>query len=272
MNKLIRITAMFIAVLVIGSYNVPAQEPNEEEQPLNEVFQTVLVYPQEKGETQITMSSTFGRGSSRNIFQTPLSIEYGLTKKWLIELEWDSASRRRELGEGAVLGMGDVRLGTKYSFMNMRGSKFHSAIGVELGLPTGNVDKELSEGVVELEPYFILARDLPTLNGAQLFTQIGVGFVKRVKERRGEFEREPTAHELSWNSGVFVPFRKVILTGELNWQTNRWNRRGDESELYITPGIVWHPARGWEFGIGFPVGLTHDADHIRTISKVNFEF
>lgn len=262
------------AVFLTAAYHVRAQEAERQQpQPLQEVFQTELVYPQEKGEVQFTLSPTFSKGAGLKLFQTPLTIEYGLTSKWQVELEWQAASFRRERGEGETMrGIGDLRLGTKYSFMNMRGSSFHSAVGLEVGMPTGSAEKELSEGVIEYEPYFILARDFQRLKGAQLFAQAGVGLLQRVKGHASENEDGPTAHEFNLNVGSFVPVSHVVLTGELNWQTNRWNHGGQESLLYFTPGLVWHPASTWEVGVGVPIDLTRDADGFRNILKLTYEF
>ena len=251
----------------------PARTEETKEQPLQEVFQSEVVYTQEKGEVQITVSPTFGKGGGGRLLQTPLSLEYGVTDKWQVELEWQPASFRREAGdEGTARGTGDLRFGTKYSFMNVRGSSFHSAVGLEVGLPTGSADKGLSEGFVEYEPCFILARDFPKLKGAQLFTQVGVGLLQRPKGRASEDGDEPAAHEFNLNVGGFIPVRHVVLTGELNWQTNRWNHGGQESSLYFTPGLVWHPTRSWEVGVGVPIGLTRGADGFRNIVKFTYEF
>lgn len=261
---------MTAAVMVLfAAYGVGAQQEAGVRQPIQEVFQTELVYPQEKGEMQVTWSPGFAKSVRSRLFQSPLAIEYGLTDNWQIEIDWSGRVFRREVGdEKFTRGSGDLRFGTKYSFMNMRGSNFHSAFGLEIGLPTGDMEKELSEGLIEYEPYFILAKDFPKLNGAQVFTQIGFGFVHRVK---GD-EDEPAAHEFFWNTGIFVPVKQVVLTSELNWQTNRWNRAGKDNELYFTPGVVWHPSRTWEIGLGLGVGLTRDADKLRGIVKLTYEF
>ena len=51
-----------------------------------------------------------------------------------------------------------------------------------------------------------------------------------------------------------------------------WNRGGEESELYLTPGLVWRPSGTWEVGVGAPIGLTRDADGLRGIVKLTYEF
>src|ERR1700694_5782923 len=51
-------------------------------QPLQEVFQTGLVYTQERGEVQLSYTSRFSRGKDLSSLQTPLNLEYGITDRW----------------------------------------------------------------------------------------------------------------------------------------------------------------------------------------------
>lgn len=244
----------------------------EPEQPVQEVFQTGLVYPQERGEVQLSYTSRFSQGLGHSSLHTPLSLEYGITDRWQIEIEWNAMSRRTETGEATTRGQGDMQIGTQYSFMNMRGSNFHSAVGFEVSLPTGSLDKELSEGFIEYEPYFIVARDFPKLNNLQIFSQIGVGFVQRVKRHVELEDDEPAAHEFNLGVGMFVPFRRLVFTGEFNLSTNRWNNDGREREMHVTPGVMFRLPRNWEIGIGAPIGLTSGADRSGAIFKFIYEF
>jgi hypothetical protein len=248
------------------------EEVKERAQPVQEVFQTGLVYPQEQGEMQLSYTSRFSKGKGHSSLHTPLNLEYGITDRWQIEVEWDAMSRRTETGEATTRGRGDLQVGTQYSFMNVRRSDFHGAVGVEISLPTGSVEKELSEGFIEYEPYFIVARDFPKLNHMQIFSQVGVGFVQRARRHAEEEDDEPAAHELNLGIGMFVPFRHLVFTGEFNLSTNRWNNGGRERAMYATPGMVWRLPRNWEIGVGAPIGLTGDADKFGAIFKVVYEF
>jgi hypothetical protein len=245
---------------------------NEREQPLQELFQTGLVYPQERGEVQLTYSTRFSKGNGRTLWRSPLMLEYGITARWQVEIEFDLRSSRSETGEPKTRGTGDLSIGTQYSFMNLRSSNFHSAVGLEVTLPTGSVEKELSEGFIEYEPYFIAAKDFPRFNNMQVFSQVGLGLVQRVRSSVGVDEEEPAAHKLTLSAGMFMPFRRVVLTGEVNLSTNRWNHGGLERELYATPGAVWRLLHNWEIGVGVPFGLTRDTNRFGAIFKTTFEF
>lgn len=272
-----------LAVLVIASARTdaaqqpsPPKDENEYEQPLEEVFQTELVYPQDRGEVQLTFGPRKFSGGEESA-EIPIAAEYGITDRLQVEIEYAAFTSIRLDTNGNARGPGDLEIGTKYSFMNIRGSNVHAAVGCNIELPTGDVSQGLSEGLVEVEPFACFAKDFPSLHRMQLFGQVGVDLVNRTKtapdndtEDSDEAPLDP--HEFFLNVGTFVPIGKFRGTMELNWTTNQWNNLGNESAVYVTPGIVWVPKSGLEFGIGLPVGVSHDADHLRVIGLLIYEF
>ncbi|MBI2336698.1 MAG: transporter [Deltaproteobacteria bacterium] len=266
---------LLTAFLVFGTSRLAVAEEEKErgyQQPLQEVFQTEVVYPQEKGEVQLTIAPRFSEGDAQNIIQIPLSIEYGITDAWQIELEWDAFVNRDPTAGGATRGIGDLEIGTKYSFMNIADWAFHVAAGFEISLPLGDLNKELTEGFIEYEPFFILAKDFPKLNNSQIFTQFGISLVQRIKNHTDPDEDEPAAHELNWNIGFFVPAGPIRFTTEFNWRNNRWNNDGEENQMYLTPGLVWDLPKTWELGLGIPIGLNGTSDNFRVIAMLTYEF
>lgn len=243
------------------------------EQPLQEVFQTELVYPQEKGEFQLTFAPRFSRKDAERTVETPVRLEYGITNRWQIEVEFNSYSRRRPAESvNAETGAGDVAVSTKYSFLNVKNSNYHSSVQFEIGFPTGNVDKGLSEGFVEYQSSANFARDFPKLNRLQIFSQIGVNFKQRVVMPREPEENESAAPEFIINGGFFAPYKKARFVGEINYKTNRRSGGGNETEVYLTPGFVYKLPGRWEIGIGAPIGISRDADNFRFVAQAVFEF
>jgi hypothetical protein len=264
MNPKLFSTAVLCAItLLIVQQSARAQATDE--RPLQELFQTEAVYSQERGETQFTLVSKFSKNSNSRRFENLVALEYGISDGWQVTLEW-SAMNRLTSAEGKTRGVGDLRIGTKHSWMNIRHSNFHAAAGFELGLPTGNVAKELGEGNLEYEPYVVIAKDFPKLSRLQVFSQIGLTFARHA---RGPVSTDDRAAKrtIEWNNGLFIPYRKVRFTGEVNWA-----RSVTENSLYFTPGVIWKLPRELEFGVGIPVGVTRDADRFRAIVKLIYEF
>jgi hypothetical protein len=246
------------------------------EQPIQEVFQTDLVYPQGQGEVQLTLAPQFHRAGEAREWIIPLTIEYGLTDAWQVELVWEMFKHRKP-GEGpTTFGIGDLEIGTQYSFLHIAGTHFHAAVAWHILFPTGNINDKLTEGFIEYEPSIILARDFPGLHNLQLFTQVGIGLVQRIKSPDTSAEREPAAHEFFLSAGFFLPFKLPIgtfaFTSEFTWTTNEWNNDGEEDQKYYTPGLVWNLDNGWEIGIGAAIGLNNDADAYRIIGMLTYAF
>ncbi len=239
-------------------------------QPIQEVFQTELVYPQEKNEIQLTTAPTFLKFHSGNGLDIPFKAEYGITDSWQVECEW-IAYQNTHLDNVVSKGVSDLQLGTKHSFMNIKNLPIHAAIGVEVDIPlsTDNSNNEKEE--VELEPYAIFAVDFPELNNSQLFAHVGLGISYEGSSSKEMEFSENEANELCLNGGVFIPVKPFVFTSEINWNTNTWDN-GNDNQLYYTPGIVWDAPGGWEFGLGIPIGLNPQSDGYRVIAMLTFEF
>lgn len=267
------LTLILMITLLVSAATACAQEEEESYEHPEELFQGEIVFTEECGELQVTLSPSFIAGHGSNHLHLPLAIEYGLTDALEIEAEWKGAIGRYTTGESdPVYGIGDVALGAKYSFMSIYDSDLHCALGLEIGFPTGDVEKELSEGSIEYEPYLVVAADLPGALGAQLFTQLGFGFAQRVGEVSDEDAGETEAHELRWNTGFYIPLDAMMLTFEATLETDRWNNDGEKSSAYLTPGLTWQPADEWEIGLGVPVGMTSGAERFGCLVNITQEF
>ncbi len=158
-----------LAVLVISFSAVPARaddddvagSTNREKRPIEELFKTDVVYPQQKGELEVELASLYQNHAGGDTWTVPLSLEYGINDRWQVEAEWDSLVQRFPANQSAVRGVGDLELGTQYSFMNIGGSSFHIAPRFSIGVPVGDVNRDLGDGFMEYEPAIILARDFP---------------------------------------------------------------------------------------------------------------
>jgi hypothetical protein len=263
----------FTLVFTLAFASAPkavAQVPREE-RPLQEVFRTDLVYTQDRGEIQLTtgMRSRWNQGL---LEQWPVQAEYGMTDRLQLQVEWAGWQELRPLGQPSANGPGDVAIGAKYSFMNIRGSAYHAALSFEVVLPSGNTNKDLGDGFLCYTPSLLLARDLSKHRRMQLFTQIGVAFAQRVRHHENFADDAPAAHELEWSGGLFVPLRHAVIVTEVSWQTNTWNHNGQINEIDLTPGIVWKLPWRWECGAGASFGLTPASDRVGLQIKFTKEF
>ena len=189
---------------VVGGFPAVAEE-TDTLQPLQELFQTETVYPQERGELQATLRPSWRHGDDEGSYQVALSSEYGLTDAWQVGIEWDAWAHRKPDGGESRHGVGDVELNTKYNFMNINGSGFHAALAFGIQFPVGDIGEDFSEGFVEYEPSVILAKDFPRLGRLQVFTQLALSVLQRVRSHDDPADDDPAAHETVLEFGVFRP-------------------------------------------------------------------
>src|SRR6185436_12352681 len=112
----------------------------------------------------------------------------------------------------------------------------------------------------------IVAKDFPELSRLQLFSQLGLSFAHSIDESISN-ENDHNEKTVEWSSGMFVPYRRARFTTEISW-----SKSSNESNLYLTPGIVWKLPRDLEFGVGVPIGTTREANPFRMIVNVVYEF
>jgi hypothetical protein len=266
------------ALISLASSSVRADDDeaagstNINKRPIEELFKTDVVYPQEKGELEAELASVYQNHVGGDSWTVPISMEYGFTDRWQVEAEWDSLVQRFPRNQSVVRGVGDLELGTQYSFMNVGDSLFHIAPRFSIQVPIGNVNEDLSEGFMEFDPAVILARDFPELHHTQFFTEMGASFVQRINKPRDSDNAEPAAHELNLGTGFFVLFPHGAATMEFNWANNRWNHHGAENDMYLTPGYLWRVAWNMEIGLGIPIGLNRSSDQFEVSAHVTWEF
>ena len=255
------VVAMLATVGAAEAAQRPADEPR---QPLQELIRTEVVYPQEKGELQLTLLSRADKGRNGSVLGFPVEVEFGLTDAWQVGLEWGTHSRVRR-GDAVSSGRGGLAVGTKYSFMNIIGSDVHAAVGLEMEFPGGLGADGLREDTREVEPFVALAADLR--GGVQTFFHVGRSFTPGGS---GDEAGDESAVNVQWNAGALVALRRVTLAGELNSRTNGspWGRGG---ELYATPSITFLLPRPWEMGLGVPIGLNGRSDRFGLSIHVIYE-
>lgn len=223
-----------------------AQEPPA--QPLQELFLTEVVYPQERGEVQVTLASLVDRSAPGAAALTPVSIEYGLTNRWQVQAGWNGYGRNASLL--SRYRTESVSMGTKYSFMNIAHSHVHAAVGLDAHFHPMAVD-DIEEDGTEIEPFLSLAVDLP--RRVTLFGSVGTGLgSSEVADlfRHGQAPDQPATISV----GGLVAFHHVTLTTEYTDGSDALPWRVDGAPL-LTPGVVLHPGGDWEIGLGAPIGM-----------------
>jgi hypothetical protein len=234
---------------------ITAAQGEMPDQPVQELFFTEVVYPQEKGEIQLTLGALLDRTRSRSDKSAlmPLSVEYGLTNHWQIQAGWDGHTQFHR-SPFKHMRTARVSVGTKYSLMNIAHSHTHAAFGVDVEFPHAETfaEGEGEEGM-EIEPFAALAADLPW--SLTVFGSVGMSFEPReIADLAESGDRPDDRGTISF--GGLKAFRYVTLVAEYTNRSDQLPWRLDGAPL-VTPSIVIHPGHQWELSAGLPIAVRH---------------
>ena len=265
--------ANFIALFFVFPYSSFADpEKNSDKiipQPIQEMFQSNLVYPQEKNEIQFTLFPSFRKNQNAKKARTLFEVEYGVTDEFQLIFEWEGLLYRNPRNDPTITGVGNIEIGAQYSWMGLGDGNTHFSFGNLIELPVGSVENELTEGFFGVQHFIVVARDFPELNQSQIFFEFGFDWVKQV--RNVSESLAPEVDSMSWNIGAFFPIELWRATLEINGNNNKLDG-GNTNDIYVTPGTIYKLSKEWEIGIASPIGVTKTSDDYRVIGYLMWEF
>jgi MFS family permease len=210
----------------------------------------------------------------RGVIQHILDVQYDRkTGDWLAMFtqEWPVPNEQHQLSFtvpytwGEATGVGDVLLNYRYQALSEAGRRPAFAPRVSLILPTGSFRDELGTGSAGVQLSLPLSKQLGDHLAGHL--NLGTTVIPHALALRGRSE-----HLVSGNGGgslIWEPADAINLLCE--FVTSRDQEvapRGvtERTRATINPGIRvgWNGPGGvqWVWGVGLPVGLTADTDHL----------
>ena len=242
-----------LAVLVLMP-RLAAAQPSR--QPVQELFFTEVVYPQEKRELQLTLGSLVDRTRKDDSALTPVNVEFGLTDRWQLQASWNGYSRFRD-NPFPNLRMSRLSVGTKYSWMNIGGSRLHAAAGFDVEFSRRGVfpEGEGEEGT-EAEPFLSMALDLG--RGVTVFGSGAVSLER--KQVVDVLLAQPPEDTGTISGGLLLRRGRVTLAGEYTSRSDAAPWRIGGSPL-VTPSIIVRPGGDWELAVGAPFAVRTSSSH-----------
>lgn len=236
-------------------------------------FQTDDVYPLDKGELEILFTPAYMHSIDSYTINFPVEFEFGVTNRWQLMVEAETVKIFSPVMMPSVTGFGDLSIIAQYSLMRVRSLNNHVSFLMGIVFPTGDIHRDLTDGLLRFVPSFLFAHDTHFKNFiGQLFGEIALSLVDRIKRQRDPADDDPAAHQVTINIGYDVRFPRVNYSVEINWLNNRWNNGGTDNSLFITPGIIYLTKAGVELGLGIAIGLTHESDCFRILGQINYTF
>ena len=229
---------------------VPSGQETERPQPVQELFFTETVYPQDRGEVQLTFGSMVDRSREDKAAIMPFTVEYGITNRWQVEAQWAGYARFHQ-SPFDDLRSARLSFGTKYSFMNIGHSRVHAAVGLDVEFPdAGAFDAGEGESGTQFEPALSMAIDVT--HHVTLFGSAGLSL--QASEANNLLDGDRPDDPGTVSMGGLVAFRVATLALEYTNRSDTLPWRLDGSPM-ITPSLIIHPGHKWELGFGVPIGV-----------------
>ena len=240
-----------ITLLLLCSQEESWPHPEEIEQ-----IRTKTAYVLDQGEVEVDLVGSFLRfdEGGRKVDESRLmvEVEVGVTDWLMAEIEVPYLFFNPRNGPGER-GWGDIELELKAGLPG-HWNGFKLAVGLEVSLPTGDEDKGLGSPETEVGFFIAVSRRFGRL---ATHLQAAVEAAKGVRagyEVRFALDASPWGREFSL---------LLALNGEIE--------RGEGAGWSLVPGFEVRLDE-FQFGVGFPIGLTEEAEQWGVIVDVEFEF
>jgi hypothetical protein len=218
-----------------------------------ELFLGEVVFPQDKGELQVSAGLWHGLDARRDS-TLPLIVQYGITDRLEVGA-WIPVDFRRTYG--AANGLGNIELDGYWNVLNDPRTGWASGVGFGLGLP--NATSQVGDRALSYQPFWVLCRER---NEAGFNLSAAVD----VKDPLDGQERNDVTGNLDF--ALFKKFGRFVPLLELGAEVDR-----QRTAVRLAPGLYWHPA--WtnaEIGVSVPIGLTRDTPTLGGCLLITWEF
>ncbi len=158
---------------------------------------------------------------------------------------------------GGSSGIGDVRLYQKYKFReeSFEGPALTGGIGIVL--PTGDRGRGTGTDKAAFELHGAAMRTLGDYTGN---AHLGYRF-----QGNGNVD-----NVFLWGVALTTPLPRLMT--KLKLAVEVAGSKGDLSEAYATPGLLWEPKEDFYLGLGVRLGLTDDSYDYGTVFRVGHDF
>ncbi len=239
------------ALLLLSAQEESWPHPEEIEQ-----VRTRTAYVLDQGEVEVDFVGSYlsfdERGRKFEESRLIVEIEVGVTDWLMAEIEVPYLFFNPQTGPGER-GWGDLELELKAGIPG-HWNGFKLAVGLEVSLLTGDEDKGLGSPETELGFFAAVSRRFGWL-AAHLQAA-----VEAAEDVRAEYEVRFALDASPWGRDFSL---LLALNGEIE--------RGEAAGWSLVPGFEVR-LDDFQFGFGFPIGLTEEAEKWGVIVDVELEF
>jgi hypothetical protein len=220
---------------------------------IQELFLGKIVYPQEKGEVQLSLGYFDGVGAPGNS-ETLFGIEYGITDRLQIGFDISRESIEEDVRFDGVRNLG---FELYYNFYNDRPTGRAYGVGFEFGLPVDSAAGESRTYVYE--PFFVAYPE---------YRQFAVNFSAALEIENPSAVNEAPASTGKVALGIFRRSEYVVPMLELQVEIAE-----EGTPARLAPGLYFKSfVEPVDVAVSFPIGLNNDAPDFAVYFLAIIEF
>ena len=224
-----------------------AQAKPEMDEYLQEFFTEETVFSQDRNEIQFTLKPSFTKSEQRQLC-IPLSVEYGITDRFQIEVEVpyliSSLTERQR-----IRGMGNAEVELMYNILKSY-RPFSLSVGISKTLKTAGKYIGAYDNEPSWEAFTVMAR------------QLGIGQI------HGNLRTELADGQIKFNYGMGCVFNFGRFNGTFEVTTDK----EEERIFYFVPGLIWKQPSGLEFGMALSKSVDKYSDDWSLVAMLIYEF
>jgi hypothetical protein len=249
--------AIAVAYVCAAPSRSAAEESHDPlpEQIVNELFLGQAVTTQARHELQVTLGPSWRHHNKEDEITAPLEVELGITDRFQVGVELPAVFAPGEGGD-VTAGLGSAELEVFHNAIYDQPRQVALSLGFGVSLPAST--EELDEQTVALEPLLVFYKRLGHVHLNATFS----AEVPLPLTEDGEGARLGALGALS----AFIQLGKVVPTLEVSGEY------GEEPELLVAPGFLWHPVSEAELGAAFALGLRDGSRTYSALATATWEF
>ncbi len=231
--------AQAVLIMVWLSAGLPARAQDTARESRSAVIEPILIeetLPEENGECNLQINLAYrATGVEPETSLPRLQLFCGFSQRFGTDIDVPMAGI-------SGYGIGDAGITLKYMLHNQSARLPALVAGLETVFPTGNPDRGIGEGGVELQPFLAFLRQF---RGFGIQGKVGMG-VRHSGDARD--------YRTSYGGSLAVPIhsQRWAVLGEF---TGSHSSSG-EDVFSVSPGLHWSLGNGRHMGVGLPIALT----------------
>ena len=245
------------------------------------LFDVDLPKTVEKASLKLIVHPHFGDLLHRDYLRVPVGVRVGVNNHTEVSAEVESFLEHHLKKSGAGYGVGVLRLGGKYQWLDWLKPIVDTSTGLNTSIPVGRPPLDMTDGFYHVSPYVTFAKRWANHPKLAPFVSVGTDLIRDAHVRGSFAKNQPHSNSTSVSAGCFVDYsERFKYTLVSTYTTTTLLGNGNKNFLSVNPSILWqlppmltfHSKSRWIFGVGLKANFGPDGSEFGSSAKLRGEF